>query len=75
MLYKKYHRNFVRQFKKGTKIKSADLGYKVVETVIEEAYIFWDGVICIDCEKSRHGLIPFDDGKLNVGIYVVQEIS
>lgn len=75
MLYKKYHKNFVRQFKKGVKFKTSDLGYKVVEIVVNEAYIFWDGVICIDSEKGRSRLIPFDDGKLNVDIYVVQEIS
>lgn len=75
MLYKRYHRNYVRKFRKGTRFKSSDLGYKVVETVVKEAYIFWNGVIYIDSEMGRTALIPFDDGKLNVGIDVIQEIS
>lgn len=69
VIQKKYHRNFVKQFKKGVKIKSNDLLYE--DTIVREPFIFWDGVICVECEKSRHRLIPFYDGKLNIGVYVV----
>lgn len=72
MLYKKYHRNYIRQFKKGAKVTYKNNSqYEVVEIVIKEPFIFWDGVICVECEKSRHRLIPFYDGKLNIGVYVV----
>ena len=43
MLYKKYHRNYIRQFKKGTMFILKDYADNYIRKVTEEPYIeLWD---------------------------------
>ena len=62
MLYKKYHRNFVRQFKKGTKFTEFD--YKTYRDVVEIEPYYDYGNICIN--GNRYYLIlVHSDGTTN----------
>lgn len=64
MLYKKYHKNYIRQFKVGAKITYIySLQYNAVETIIREPFTVNNKVVCIDCGNNRHRLIS-PDGKL-----------
>ena len=85
MLYKKYHRNFVKQFKKGAEIKTYSntiissvrtaLGFNG-SIVTEEPYRDGDFDICVK-SKNPSGYSSFTTivvsyiGKLTVGMYVV----
>lgn len=72
MLYKKYHRNFVSQFKKG-----ARYGYgssSAWDRVEVAPYIFSREIHIISLSSSFVILVD-SDGKLFKGIYVIQEIS
>lgn len=61
MLYKKYHRNFVRRFKKGA-ILIFDLGMS--DEIILEPFIDRDyGEICIRC--TYEWTLVFSDGRIN----------
>lgn len=74
MLYKKYHRNFVKQFKKGTKFRYCHGGTKHI--VEREPYYdgIFKGIRMTSGRYSGWNLI-FPDGQLVVDIDVVQEIS
>ena len=71
MLYKKYHRNYVRKFKKGA-IVSFDYGEYVV---IEEPFIDKDGILIKALNWYNSGVflfVVFISGRLRNAI---QEIS
>lgn len=69
MLYKKYHRNFVRQFKKGTVFKwNRSLS---VETVMKEPYYFNDKFIFIKDSKYQQWDLIYYNGRINKNLYVI----
>lgn len=79
MLYKKYHRNFVRQFKKGTKVNIRYNKYPNHDFIMEEPFIehSW-GINIIDNKDCKWTLV-FLSGKIDCSIKieenVIQEIS
>lgn len=62
MLYKKYHRNFVKQFRKGSKIKSKRTACLTWDTVEEEPYVF-SREIHIASSAYSHWLIVLVDSR------------
>ena len=70
MLYKKYHRKYVSQFKKGTVFKwNRSLS---VEVVTKEPYYFNDKFIFIkDSKYIRWDLVYVYNGRVNKNLYVV----
>ena len=70
MLYKKYHRNFIRQFKKGVKYECFSGRY----IVSKEPYYRGEEIRIIDSKCSVWVLVCMD-GKINKYINVIQEIS
>jgi len=76
MLYKKYHRDYIRQFKVGARITYKNsLQYDVVETIIRKPFTVDNKVVCIDCSMNRHRLVS-PDGKLEQHITnVIQKVS
>lgn len=76
MLYKKYHRNYIRQFKVGARVTYKNsFQYNTVETIIREPFTVDSKVICIDCSMNRHSLVS-PDGKLEQYIInVIQKVS
>lgn len=69
MLYKKYHRSYVRKFKKGTKVSNRHNIYK--DTVESEPYFNTEfhevRVIC-----NKYGwILVFPGGKLNKDVYAI----
>ena len=74
MLYKKYHRNFARQFKKGTRFFIGD--YSCKGEVTKPCYImstYEKGVYISD--KEFAWTVVFPGGKINKFLHVIQEIS
>ena len=75
MLYKKYHRNYIKQLKKGVKFKFSFYNHEemVVEVVVEPYYdkAFWRRNIClIDSEHHNLALVS-SEGQLIGDIHVV----
>ena len=76
MLYKKYHRNFVRQFKKGTKIKYRyKEGTETIERVVTKPFIYRSSIkrkkYCwIELELSNGYLKIIDDKGRKITGYV-----
>lgn len=72
MLYKKYHRNFIRQFKKGTKVKYRyDNGTEtIIGKVITEPY-YVGGTIRIIVSKSKSRTLVMPSGQLIDNINVI----
>ena len=68
MLYKKYHRNFIRQFKKGVKYECFSGCY----TVDKEPYSYYN-IRIIDSECSVWILIS-RDGSINNKIKVLDAV-
>lgn len=77
MLYKKYHRNFVSQFKKGIEFRYR--GTRDTDTVKEEPYALILTNFCrIRVESNKHAWILsliFENGIINKYLHVIQEIS
>ena len=77
MLYKKYHRNFVRQFKKGVKLfigsivrLSNDLSINEHREITKEP--FWFGIrVEIEVDGKYILTIVFPSGKINKYIRVI----
>lgn len=81
MLYKNYHRNFIRQFKKGVGVKS---DYSNDNFIISEVEIFidydWEINIIIKDGKKKWGAgLILLDGTINSKVRIkedaIQEIS
>ena len=74
MLYKKYHRNFVRQFKRGVKFKLNSDVYIQTETAVTNPFIglTLSGRHDISIETAKHTIAPlvYWSGRL-MRIYVV----
>ena len=68
MLYKKYHRNFVRKFKKGTVFKWN--GTLSGEIVRKEPYYDNGMIWVIDNEYGKWDLVYYN-GRINKHLYVV----
>ena len=64
MLYKKYHRNFVRQFKKGTKVKFKNYNSFIIGKVSSEPIVNF-GVTNIIIEEEWIAGLVFLDGTIN----------
>lgn len=80
MLYKKYHRNFVRKFKKGTKFEYIEgRGPGIKFTVSIEPYSdwrYWKGIgIRIKTSGENLWNLVYPEGQLEEDIYAIQEIS
>ena len=68
MLYKKYHRNYVSQFKKGTKFR---WNTENSEVVVIEPY-FSNDYHEIHISDVKYGwVLVFSGGKINKNLYVV----
>lgn len=66
MLYKKYHRNYISQFKKGA-ILMFDIGGG--DKIISEPFIDSDyGEICVRC--TYEWTLVFSEGKINRDIKI-----
>lgn len=66
MLYKKYHRSYVSQFKKGVEFR-----YKSHKCVVtREPYYYNEMIYVIDSESGRWELV-FCNGKISKCLYVV----
>ena len=81
MLYKKYHRSYISQFKKGVKLRrEGDIHFVITRPFprlnlrTEKPYITVDVTIDKHSSWIRWTLV-FQDGKINKKIYVIQEIS
>ena len=64
MLYKKIHRQYLREFKKGRRFKYYDGSYNVRDEVTSKPYIdYSEGAICVksDYDGLEWCLIPIDD--------------
>lgn len=79
MLYKKYHRNFVKQFKKGTKFGHSNecSRYKAYSysMIVEIEPTIYDGGIYVISKCSYGWILVFPSGRLIKDIDVIQEIS
>lgn len=85
MLYKKYHRNYIRQFKEGTKVIYKTCGVTIKDTVRLEPYytdyyddIVGDRGIYLTGYKYAWALIYYNgklDYKTEIVENAVQEIS
>lgn len=81
MLYKKYHRSYVRQFKKGVRV---DLGNKsiasnhiltvTVEPIVELNLMTWKFYITFGFDENEVLPLVFSSGRL-MFYNVIQEIS
>lgn len=71
MLYKKYHRNFVRQFKGGVRYKCFSGGKRYI--VAKEPYYRGEEIRIIDSECSVWVLISMD-GTINCKIKVLNAV-
>lgn len=78
MLYKKYHRNFVKRFKNGVKYRYNDGIENIIEEVIIEPFIYWCSIeffikFCwIELERPDGYLKLIDEkGIFNKYIHVV----
>ena len=69
MLYKKFHRNFVKQFKKGTLFAIGSGGsYNTGEVISDPFYMFSSVYI----EDSKHlWILVLPGGKINKNLYVI----
>ena len=72
MLYKRYHRNFVKQFKKGTRFDRTTCS--AWDRVKVEPYVFDRKIYIIDLSPCFVILVD-SDGKLIKDINVIQENS
>ena len=68
MLYKKYHRNFVKQFKKGTKFRWNTEELSVETVTIEPHFVFH--VIYVGGDKYRWILV-YSHGNIEQSIKVI----
>ena len=77
MLYKKYHRNFVKRFRKGVKYRYNDYVENIIDEVIIEPFIYWCSITrykyCwIELERPNGYLKLIDEkGRFNKYIHVV----
>ena len=75
MLYKKYHRNFVSQFKIGTKVKFiCDHVHFVISDVKEEPFIEyrWINTLVSNAKLGeRYWVVVFPGGKINKDLHVI----
>lgn len=69
MLYKKYHRNFVKQFKKGTKIAIGSGESYYSDKVIGKPLYMYNSIYIGDSKYLWILVLP--SGKTNKHIYVV----
>lgn len=77
MLYKKYHRDFIRQFKKGVKFVFNKEG--ILAEVIKEPYIYQNDssspqAILLEDKLYTWNLLIFN-GRIFKDLYVIQKIS
>ena len=78
MLYKKYHRNFVSQFKRGVNFDRPSLSPdKIYERgVVYKIKIEPHGIYVIDKRKHGSWILVYSDGIIKKkSIYVIQKIS
>lgn len=68
MLYKKYHRNFIRQFKKGTEFKA--IGDVCLRKVVR-GFLASGGFICIEDNRGCVCDLVFPGGKINKYLHVI----
>lgn len=71
MLYKKYHRSYVRKFRKGT-----EFSYKTYRDVVrKEPYILIAWGIPIRLTGISYDLVlVYSDGKINYNIKIVEDV-
>lgn len=79
MLYKKYHRNYVRQFRKGTEFVYSNMHDGItLKIVVEVEPWLYDEKIYVT-EKFGNWTLVFPGGKINYEIKIekdaIQEIS
>lgn len=76
MLYKKYHRNFVRQFRKGVKVKLSSFGIRTITTepFIELTLVGRKPYITFEIAKDIRSTLVYCNGRLVIRS-VVQKIS
>lgn len=71
MLYKKYHRNFVKQFKKGTEFKlKRDSNYIRTRTVITEPFVELKPYIIVEVTEGTVVILVNYSGRFNSNIIV-----
>ena len=83
MLYKKYHRNFVRKLKKGTKIEiySNDIyiytNHFINSEVVKEPFIeygyFSVGISMID-SKNYKWIVVYYSGRINHDVKAIEDV-
>lgn len=75
MLYKKYHRNYVSRFKKGTKIKFIypNYHYFVISEVKREPFIEEHDLIKVSNTKpgEENWVVVFPNGEINKNLSVI----
>lgn len=71
MLYKKYHRNYVSQFKRGVKVKSIYSNYNFIISEVEIIIDYdWEINIIIKDGKKKWSAVIFPNGTTNYTIKV-----
>lgn len=80
MLYKKYHRNFVRQFRKGVKFKlkedSKYIRTAITEPTIELTFATKRPFITVGiAENTVVSLVHYNGRLMEKSCYAIQEIS
>ena len=75
MLYKKYHRNFVKLFKIGAWIKfiySNAQNYFVISGVEKEPFIQHGWInTAVGWQGEKYWVVVFPDGKINKDLHVI----
>lgn len=71
MLYKKYHRSYVKQFKIGTEFINRT--YHTINVVTEKPYKYLNQ-ICIGVCEGKQGLIYYCDGKIPSDIVITRHV-
>lgn len=74
MLYKKYHRNFVKQFKIRTRVKFKNYNSFIIGKVSTLPIVNF-GVINVVIDSKWIAGLVFGDGTINSGVNAIQKIS
>ena len=68
MLYKRYHRNYISQFRKGT-----EFNYKAYRDVVEIEPYYVGGNICVTGNKYYLALV-YHSGRINYNIKIEKDV-
>lgn len=74
MLYKKYHRNYVRQFKKGVEFVYSNMLDKITLKITVEVEPWLYGEKIYVTEKFGNWILVFPGGRINYNIKIEEDV-